>query len=444
MMLGLSGVALILSMGLGIDYFVSVSAKARLDAAADAAALAAVNAAKAYYEANSSSQSLTTLIANAETAGQSVANAAFKANVATTNWTASAGFPQLTWNPSASLTFSATMSYQGIVPTLFGNLAQVSHFGVSGSATAQAQLPSYEDFYVITDTSGSMGLPTSVSDQQLLQATNPDNATWASQYPQGCQFACHYPGSQGFAYTQSHGINLKLNDVGNALQNLLTTALADETIPNQYRVGMYTYNYTMQQASALSYDLSKTSQNWNVAANLANYLDNGSQSVWYSTYFDSLWSQISPYVLPTGTGATPSSTSPFFIIVTDGVEDHADQYPRWLLPDTTSSASLCTIAKNAKITVAVILIPYTPLTNANASFSNDEDGWVNYLVDPTVYANPGNGWGQNLASGQNAQTNMQLCATSSEWFFVADTAADINTAMQTIFYQATNATRLTQ
>ncbi|HZM06927.1 MAG TPA: hypothetical protein VFC11_00525 [Methylocella sp.] len=50
-MLGLVGTA-----GIGIDYFNALAAKSRLDLASDAAAIAAINAAQSYIEANSGTQ----------------------------------------------------------------------------------------------------------------------------------------------------------------------------------------------------------------------------------------------------------------------------------------------------------------------------------------------------------------------------------------------------
>ena len=53
MMFALTAVPLIALMGLGIDYYRDLSNKARLDAAADAAALSAISTAQAYINANS-------------------------------------------------------------------------------------------------------------------------------------------------------------------------------------------------------------------------------------------------------------------------------------------------------------------------------------------------------------------------------------------------------
>ena len=104
----------------------------------------------------------------------------------------------------------------------FGPLVGISDINISGAAAATTGLPKYLDFYVVVDTSGSMGISTSAADQQLLIETNPDNPIEAAAgYQGGCQFACHFTGYQGFTYTQTNNIPLKLNSVGASLQALL-------------------------------------------------------------------------------------------------------------------------------------------------------------------------------------------------------------------------------
>ena len=66
---------------MGVDYYVALSDKSRLDTAADAAALEAVNTAKAYYAANSAAQSGATLESNTIAAGIARGTKAFDANV---------------------------------------------------------------------------------------------------------------------------------------------------------------------------------------------------------------------------------------------------------------------------------------------------------------------------------------------------------------------------
>jgi hypothetical protein len=86
--------------------------------------------------------------------------------------------------------------------------------------------------------------------------------------------------------------------------------------------------------------------------------------------------------------------------------------------------TLCTPLKNRGITVAVLHIPYQPITNPNASFANNEDGKVNAIV-PTI------------------PTELQQCA-SPGFFFSAYTSQDITNAMQAMFAQSLAAARLTQ
>ena len=65
----LMAVPLIAMVGLGVDYYRLLSDKARLDTAADAAALAAINTMMAYINANSQSLGQAALTSNAEAAG---------------------------------------------------------------------------------------------------------------------------------------------------------------------------------------------------------------------------------------------------------------------------------------------------------------------------------------------------------------------------------------
>jgi hypothetical protein len=63
---------------------------------------------------------------------------------------------------------------------------------VSGSSTASFTLPTYINFYLMLDVSGSMSFPSTPSEQARLMAVNPDNNLGNPGYPQGCQFACHF------------------------------------------------------------------------------------------------------------------------------------------------------------------------------------------------------------------------------------------------------------
>ncbi|MBV8791966.1 MAG: phosphomannomutase, partial [Pseudolabrys sp.] len=236
----LMAVPLIALLGLGVDYYKGLSDKARLDSAADAAALAAISTAEAYINNNSHSQIDPTLTNNAIAAGKAQAVKAFAANAGTVELVAPAT-PQITLARSTSnyQTLNATVAYTAQTSTSFGGLVGVNTMTISGSSSSSLTMGKYLDFYLVLDVSGSMGLPTSAAQQQLLAQNNPDNSQYTATYPTGCAFACHFSGNQGFAYTRTHNIQLRVDSVGYAVQQLLTTATNTKTLTNQYRIGLY-------------------------------------------------------------------------------------------------------------------------------------------------------------------------------------------------------------
>lgn len=423
---------LIVFIGMGIDYKTALSDKSRMDTAADAAAIAAVNTAKAYFAANSASLSGSALSNAAIAAGIAQGEKVFAADMGPTLLVTPVT-PGLTMTYS-NLTFNSSVTWSGQVGTHFGGWVGITNIAISGASAATAALPKYLDFYVVVDASGSMGIPTSSIDQQTLIANNPDNAIEeANGYVGGCQFACHFAGYQGYNWAAANGISLKLNSVSAAVQSLLSTAASTAIISNQFRVGIYPFIVDAIAAAPLSASYGNGSQVYNVAYNLGTYLDAGTTVSGVTnggmgsggTHFENLWGDMNPNMNAAGTGFSSSSTLPFIILVTDGV-DNSQTYPPFTgsYPQTPST-TFCTNAKNAGYTVAVLLIPYVPIVDPETIW-NDEDGVVN-----------------NLINTNSITPVMQSCA-SSGYFFQAATAAEINSAMLQIFYQAVGSARLTQ
>ena len=446
-MFALTSVVLVGIVGLGIDYWTALNDKTRLSAASDAAGLAAVNVAKAFYAANSGTMTANGLATAAEQAGVAQGTKVFAVNIGPAD-ISSTIVPNIvvTYN---NLNFTATVSYAGSIPAHFGNIFGFNNYAVSGTSVSVASLPKYLDFYVITDVSGSMGIPTNAADQQTLIKNNPDNAIEASQYPSGCQFACHYAGYKGFAYTQANNIPLKLNSVGSALNALFTAANKTKVISNQFRVGLYTFITDAIQIAALDSNFTNATTQAN---NLANYLDNGTYNNGMGaggTHFENIWNDLSNYFNAAGKGTSSSDTIPFIILVTDGVENTQTYYPQNSftgshpqLPDTSSSNSFCAKAKSMGYTVAVLYIPYPIIVDPQPIW-NYEDGAVNYLISPTTEPAPPGAYKPAVPTGGNVSNNASACA-SPGYFFTAGSSTQINAAMQQIFYQAVAATRMSQ
>ena len=428
-------VPLLALLGLGSDWYRQQSYNKRLQNAADAAAIAAVTTAKAYIVANSKNGDVS---AQAITNGKAQAAKVFAVNAGASALSQPVT-PTINFPAPNNATYTATVSYSSTMPTYFGKLPgfNTPTFPLSGSSTSSVTVGLYLDFYVAVDVSGSMGIPTTTDGQTTLASVNPDNK---SDYPTGCVFACHYSGYQGYAKAKSNNIALRIDTVGQALSSMITTAGQQATnngISNEYRIGLYPFIVHAVDAAPLSADFTQAQKVANALA--TTYLDQGwnnnSQPTSSSgtqigsggTHWEYLQNDISGYVKGFGNGLTAAQPKPFFFIITDGV-DNNQTYPFNGSQPQVPSISVCDYAKQYSFTVAVLYIPYVPISNPNSSFANNEDGKTNALIPPTSNQVP---------------ATLQSCA-SPGFYFTASSPADIQNAMQTMFFQAVQSARLTR
>ncbi len=294
---------LIAAVGCVIDYTTASLVKTKLQAAADAAALATVSV----------NSSVVTTAKGMSSNGNVSGGSTFATNFFNANLNASpanVGYTNLT--PTATVALSgtkmtATVSFTAKVPTYFMGVMGFSNTNLSGSSTASYTMPTYINFYLMLDVSGSMSFPSTAAEQARLMAVNTDNLLGSPGYAQGCQFACHFsaqgacpqtgnpvhqgptpavgqptnpsPGGycQGFIISRlgttptSFGsgtnnstngssvnwnatqvtscpspgttscIQLRADAVGYAVTTLLSTASAAEQVSNQYQVGLFPF-----------------------------------------------------------------------------------------------------------------------------------------------------------------------------------------------------------
>jgi hypothetical protein len=125
--------------------------------------------------------------------GSTYATNIFNANLSSSP--ANRGYATLV--PSATvtksgMTITASVSFTAQVPTSFMGILGYRNLSLSGTSTSTIALPTYINFYLMLDVSGSMSFPSTSTEQARLMAVNPDNLTGSMGYPQGCQFACHF------------------------------------------------------------------------------------------------------------------------------------------------------------------------------------------------------------------------------------------------------------
>jgi Flp pilus assembly protein TadG len=494
---GAAALPLIAIVGCVVDYTMATSMRTKLQGGADSATLAAVSVNSPIVVAAKAMNSTDGAVAN----GSNYLQNFFMANVPT----GAAATIQTSTVTKAGMVVTATLSFTAQVPTAFLGVIGFNNISISGTSTSSYKLLTYIDFYLMLDVSGSMSFPSTAAEQARLQAVNPDNmnpASGGNGYPGGCTFACHFtrqgacpqsgsgsgpyqgpipavgsttnpsPGGycQGFIISRlgttpvsftagtnnatngSHVnwtntqvtscatpgttacIQLRADAVGYAVNQLLATANSTEQatgIANQFRVGLYPFIVNLYSYFPLTTSLNGSATSPGTinyaAAQLATLLDTGANASLGSggTHFENALTSMNSLITSVGNGTSASNTLPYVFLVTDGSQDNQTQWNGgWSGSNhaTTIDTSNCTTLKNRGIVVAVLYIPYQTIQNPT-TFAGSED----------IYAN------NNIPNIPGA---LQTCA-SPNFFYTANTPADINSALVQMFEQAITTAHVT-
>jgi Flp pilus assembly protein TadG len=503
------------AIGCAVDYSLATRMKAKLQSAADAAAVASI------------SQKSPGFVAAAQMTGDGLVAAAVTDanNVFNGNMSAVTGFSNLVLTSTVTKTgikLGSNVQFSAQVPVVFMKVLGYQTLTVTGYSKATASLPPYLDFYVTLDVSGSMGLPSTTSEAARMQSINPDNFV---QYPTGCTLACHFapqnsactdsgtqqyptnnycmgyvysrlsqsalktlinqrstasvpkqpppslpnamlpglntavtPGSPNSLITGNSSslpyslaaatscptagtdacIQLRADAVGfalnattaaNGVNGLFATANNSEKVANQFRIGLYPFIQYLYSYFPLTSSISPSSSINNAAQNLATLLDTNVNSNLGSggTHIDIALKSINSLITSVGDGSTSINTLPFVFLVTDGAQDpqtkgvpnggwSGSNHATVLSDPANSYPAACTTLKNRGIIVSVLYIPYQPISPVNASFANDEDDAANNNIP-------------------NIPPSLQACA-SPNFFFTANTPAEITSALNAMFQQS--------
>jgi len=413
--MGLMAIPLIFAVGAGIDYGTANSAKAKLDAVADTAALSAVD-----------HQAITGTAAAAETTAQNTFNAE------------AVNLPHVTVSSlTATVTDSTTgrtavVSYKASKTNTFLGLFGYPTTTITGSSTAQAGLTTNINFYLLLDNSPSMNIAaTSAGITTMVNATPSQG---------GCAFACHESdpaadnlgnpgGVDNYTLAKNLGVVTRMENLATATQALMSSAAAMEGSSQQYQVAIYTFNNS-SSLSTIQALTSNLAQAQNAAANINveevysnNWLTKTNQNNDTDTNFESAMSAINGIMPNPGLGTPSSTPQEVLFLVSDGVDDEVSSSCSQQLDGSRCqqpfNTTWCTTVKNRGIQIAVLYTEYLPLPT---------NSWYNDWIAPF----------QNQIS-----PNLQSCA-SPGMFFTVTTNGDITAAMQTLFQQAVAAARLTQ
>ena len=512
-------VPLISAVGCAIDYSEATRIKAKLQSAADAAAVASIS-----QRSQGWLQASTMTGDGPVTVAETDANNIYDGNAKNVAVDYTNGSRTSVVTKTGNI-LTATVNFSAVVPTTFMQAVGFSNLTVTGVSKASATLPLYLDFYLALDVSGSMGLPSTATEAQRMQQSSPDNFR---QYPTGCTLACHFSqqngpctdsGTQGYPtnnyclgyaisrvspsgfnnllvlqsplgkypyknlntafpstlnksmqlpstmvsglpnslYTAlppvsscptagtNSCIQLRLDAVGMAVNQLLALANTKEVIANQFRIGLYPFieradtNYAPLTSNITGSAITAA------ANNLAAELDTNTNSTLGSggTHIDAALNDINKAINSgvgnVGNGSASTNTLPYVFLVTDGAQDpqmkgvpngswSGSNHAVTLDNASNSFPTICTTLKNRGIIVSVLNVPYQTINPVNSSFANDEDDYANNNI-------------------QYIKQSLQTCASPPDaggsYYYEGNTPDEINTALQAMFNHSIQTAHIT-
>jgi hypothetical protein len=314
---------------------------------------------------------------------------------------------------------TSELKYQASVATSFARVLGIDSWPVQGTAKASISIDAAIDFYVLLDNTPSMGLGATNSDIDKLVANTPDK----------CAFACHALNNSDNYYNLAKkiGVQMRIDVVRQATQNLMDRAKKVRTYANQFRMAVYTFgaaatNMGLTQISGLSHDLDKVKS----AAGAVDLM-----TIPYQNYnndqqtdFDGTLTALNKLIAKPGTGKGGDESQKVVFFVSDGVGDSNKPYTCTKKVHQSTgrcqepiAVDYCAKLKARGIKVAVLYTTYLPLP------SND---WYNKWIKPF----------QNEIG-----VKMKECA-SPGLFFEVSPSEGISEAMDALFMKTISVLRL--
>ena len=402
-------IPLLFSAGAAIDYLRYTSAKARLDAVLDAVILSVI------------SQKSNT-VANASILRM---DEQFRAEAAKVPGVDASTITFSVTPVVTATTLNLTASYSANVKTTLATMMNVNSLMAKNTAAGQRKLAQYIDWYLLLDNSPSMGLAATDADVTAMKAATG-----------GCAFACHEHtfDSKGnitgddkndfYTIAKKKNIRLRIHVLRDAVANLVDTAKASMTLPNQFRMEIWTFAESQNRISQLSTNLDATKTD-SAAIDLAYSLYGEPDN---QTAYQPAFAKMNTTVPASGDGITAASPVKFLFFVTDGVQDAVVDSKATYPADAKYSSSTrvmstinpndCQALKNKGVRIGIIYTKYLPLY---------DNAWYNTYVKPYETKIP---------------ERLKACA-SDELFFEVATGGDINAAMQKLFFASLASVRLT-
>jgi len=433
-------------LGMAMDYTQALRKRSQLDAAADAAAIAAVRPA---------------MLQQTDAVAQATALAVFQS---TAN-----SLPGLTSVPTPTITITdvglgrtVSVSYTAQSINNFPALLRSPAWPIGGAATSKASSAPNMNFYLLMDDSPSMAIGATLTDiNNLITATAPAKQPAVSS--QNCGFACHETniGHDGgtkdnLTIARNNNITLRIDLVTNAVNQLLNSwsncpqsgvsggvmqcmSALNNTV---YKAALYTFDVglnTLQTLTTPTTAGTKVSNIQLMPVAYQNCVVSGSCNTDYGTYIEGALSSLNTIMPAPGLGSNTAGDTPQEVIflVTDGVDDWLLTGSQTCINSLASSKrcmqpidpTICTTIKNRGIRIAILYTEYLQLINLGPK-NNITDGWYMSWI---------NKYDQPASSTGTIATNLQACA-SPGLFADVQTGGNISDALTNLFIKVASST----
>ena len=422
-MFAIAAIPLVGAMGAAVDYSRAANIRAQLLAAADAASVSSV-----------AKSSVGLSKASSMTGDGSIADGANDAvKLFNAEITGKGGFTLTSATASmikSGTTVTSTLDFTAQVSTSFMGILGFNSMNIKGTATATNNMPLFIDFYLMLDNTPSMGIGATTADISKMESNTSDK----------CAFACHDESNSNDYYklAKSLGVQMRIDVVRTATQQLMDTAKTTATFSNQFRMAIYTMG-TSSKTAGLTTVQSLTS-NLTTAKSAASAID--LMSIPYQNYkgdtqtdHPDVLKDLKNEISKPGDGSSSSSPLKYVFFVSDGVTDRVNGSPGCSQTTTTSTdpqtgtsytrcmeplnSSYCDDIKKKDIKIAVLYTTYMPLP---------ANGWYMTWINP---------FASTIAK------NMEACASPGLYFEVSPSQG-ISEAMTALFKKAVSQARLSK
>ncbi len=336
------------------------------------------------------------------------------------------------------------------VPTTLLRIADIDSVDVSVSSSVAGPGSSYMNVYVVLDKSASMLLAATAAGQTALLNSQA-----------GCAFACHTSEGATFKYknksystvyslAKAMGVQLRTDVAMNAVVEVLDMIDTYDSGHQRIKIGFYTVGKMATEVLAPTYSTSTARK---VLADDKKGMTSATSED--ATYFDYSMTELKKLVGTAGDGTTAGSPLKLVLMLTDGVQSERN----WVLqtssgirfPSSTGTLQKdvtplnpdwCKSIKDLKASFGVLYTEYLPMT---------WDWGYNATVGQTMStSNFKSVWAGSFSSSYNNSTRLAYiptalaaCASNKSLFLQANSSAEIEAGLSSLFQQYVAKVRLT-